>query len=97
MSYRHVAADGLIAAEQLPRPEVARPVLGRRERAVLIAWFRCETKSAAAQDLFVTVNTVKKHIERVREKYAAVGRPAPTQALLLIRAIQDGWIDIDIW
>ncbi|WP_263998901.1 hypothetical protein [Mycolicibacterium vanbaalenii] len=40
---------------------------------------------------------MKTHIERVRDKYEAVGRPAPTQALLLIRAIQDGWIDITYW
>ncbi|MCV7128346.1 LuxR family transcriptional regulator [Mycolicibacterium vanbaalenii PYR-1] len=74
-----------------------RPVIGIREREVLFAWFRCGTKAAAARELFVTINTVKTHIERVRDKYEAVGRPAPTQALLLIRAIQDGWIDITYW
>lgn len=73
------------------------PVLGRREIEVLRAWFRCDTKAAAARELFVTVNTVKTHIERAREKYAAAGRPAPTQALLVIRAIQDGWIDTEEW
>lgn len=72
-----------------------RPALGQREKEVLLTWFRCETKAGAARELFVTVNTVKKHIERVREKYNAAGRPAPTQALLLIRALQDGWFDID--
>ncbi len=74
---------------------VIRPVLGGREREVLVAWFLCETKSVAASELFVSVNTVKKHIERAREKYAAAGRPAPTQALLLIRGLQDGWIDLN--
>jgi DNA-binding CsgD family transcriptional regulator len=62
-----------------------------------LAWFRLDSKEAAAQALFVSVNTVKKHIERARAKYEAAGRPAHTQALLLIRAIQDGWLDIEEW
>jgi len=73
------------------------PILGPREREVLLAWFRLDSKEAAAQALFVSVNTVKKHIERARAKYEAAGRPAHTQALLLIRAIQDGWLDIEEW
>jgi len=73
------------------------PVLGAREREVLLAWFRLDSKEAAANALFVSVNTVKKHIERARAKYEAAGRPAPTQASLLIRAIQDGWLDIEEW
>lgn len=77
--------------------QLIRPTIGLREQEVLRAWFLCESKEAAARELFVSVNTVKKHIERVRAKYAAVGRPAPTQALLLIRAIQDGWIDVRLW
>lgn len=73
------------------------PAIGKREREILLAWFRHETKSEAARVMFVSVNTVKKHIERVRAKYADAGRPAPTQALLVIRAIEDGWLDIDSW
>ena len=72
-------------------------ILGAREREVLLAWFRLDSKESAARALFVSVNTVKKHIERARAKYEAAGRPAHTQALLLIRAIQDGWLDIDEW
>jgi len=80
-----------------PPADLIRPVLGQREKEVLRAWFCCDSKEAAARELFVSVNTVKKHIERVRAKYAAAGRPAPTQALLLIRAIQDGWMDVQPW
>lgn len=79
------------------REDTGRPRIGRREQEVLRAWFRCDSKSDAARELYLSVNTVKKHIERVRAKYAAVGRPAPTQAMLVIRAIQDGWLDVETW
>ena len=35
------------------------------------------------------------YIDRVRIKYANTGRPAPTKAALVARAIQDGLIDLD--
>lgn len=93
-----LVGSGYVPSDPVSAPaEVLRPVLGRREKEVLLAWFRCDSKEAAARELFVSVNTVKKHIERVRAKYAAAGRPAPTQALLLIRAIQDGWMDLETW
>jgi hypothetical protein len=34
-------------------------------------------------------------LSRIRAKYSAVGRTAPTKAALLARALQDGFIDID--
>jgi hypothetical protein len=38
---------------------------------------------------------VNTHFGRVRTKYAAIGRPAPTKAALIARALQDGLINID--
>jgi DNA-binding CsgD family transcriptional regulator len=73
----------------------ARPQLGHQELRVLLAWLRSDTKESAAEQLFITANTVKKHIERVRGKYAKVGRPATTKTALLVRAIQDGLIDLE--
>ena len=35
-------------------------------------------------------NTVRQYIDRARIKYARAGRPAPTKAALLARAIEDG-------
>lgn len=90
------SAAGVAGDSGAPRGPV-RPVLGQREMEVLRAWFRCDSKETAARELFVSVNTVKTHIERVRAKYADVGRPAPTQALLLVRAIQDGWVEVETW
>ena len=33
---------------------------------------------------------MRTHLQRVREKYVAVGRRAPTKPALIARAIQDG-------
>ena len=38
-------------------------------------------------------SAVKTNIDRIREKYARIGRPAPTKIDLRIRAIEDGLVD----
>jgi DNA-binding NarL/FixJ family response regulator len=73
----------------------ARPQLSRRERQVLIAWFQTDNKNAVAERLYIEPSTVATHLQRVRAKYAAVGRPAPTKAALVARAIQDEILSID--
>jgi DNA-binding NarL/FixJ family response regulator len=73
----------------------ARPQLSRREQQVLVAWFQTENKHAVARRLFIEPSTVATHLQRVRAKYAAVGRPAPTKAALVARAIQDGILSVD--
>jgi len=78
-----------------PSDPRVRPKLGMRERETLRAWLRFDSKQRVAQELFVSANTVKKHVERIRAKYAAVGRPANTKTALLIRAIEDGLIRLD--
>ncbi|MUL78637.1 LuxR C-terminal-related transcriptional regulator [Mycolicibacterium sp. CBMA 226] len=72
-----------------------RPVLAPREQEVLLAWFRTDSKELAAQQLFVAPSTVRTHLQRIRAKYAAAGRPAGTKAALVARAIQDRIINID--
>jgi DNA-binding CsgD family transcriptional regulator len=76
------------------RPVQKRPRLTPRQRETLLAWLRYGTKDAVAQHLFVTPSTVKTHIQRVRELYSGVGRPASSKVALFIRAVQDGVIDI---
>jgi DNA-binding NarL/FixJ family response regulator len=76
---------------QRPDPGPARPVLSARQREVLAAY-------AATSDLLPTVaralgvdeETVKTHLRRIRAKYAALGRPAPTRRDLYVRAVEDG-------
>ena len=74
---------------------MGRPHLSEREREVLIAWFQTENKELVGKRLFIEPSTVRTHLQRVRAKYAAVGRPAPTKAALIARAIQDGILSID--
>jgi DNA-binding NarL/FixJ family response regulator len=72
-----------------------RPQLAPREKEVLLAWFRTDSKDDVARRLSIAPATVRTHLERVRAKYAAAGRSAPTKAALVARAIQDGIISAD--
>lgn len=74
---------------------VGRPHLPDRETEVLISWFQTESKDMVAEKLQIAPSTVRTHLQRVRAKYAAVGRPAATKAALVARAIQDGIISVD--
>lgn len=73
---------------------VGRPNLTSRERQVLIAWVRTESKALVARQLDIGPPTVRTHLQRIRAKYAAVGRPAKTKAALVARAIQDGIVSV---
>ena len=73
----------------------SRPLLTRRESEVLLEWFHSESKDLVARKLGLSARTVSSYIDRVRIKYANTGRPAPTKAALVARAIQDGLIDLD--
>lgn len=84
-----------MAGAMLNDSTVGRPNLAKREKEVLIAWFRTESKELVAEQLGIAPTTVRTHLQRVRTKYAAVGRTATTKAALVARAIQDGIIDVD--
>lgn len=79
-----------LAAAPEPRPQ-----LSAREVEVLLAWILGETKGEVCRKLFIAPGTVNTHLARIREKYRAAGRPAPTKAALLARALQDGYLDLD--
>ena len=68
-----------------------------REVEVLVAWLHSESKEEAARRLYLGATTVNTHISRIRAKYTAVGRPAPSKAALFVRAIQDGYVDLADW
>lgn len=72
-----------------------RPAFTDREREVVLAWLVGTSKASIARHLYISPYTVKTHIERVRDKYDAVGRPANSKIALLLRAIEDGLIDVD--
>lgn len=74
---------------------IRRPDLSERETEVLLAWLLADTKREVTERLFLADSTVNTYIQRVRGKYDAVGRPARTKARLLVRALEDGLLDVD--
>jgi len=78
---------GAIASD--PR---TRARLSEQERTALLLWFQSMSKRSVAVRMGVQESTVRQYIQRARLKYAAVGRPAPTQSALLARAIEDGLV-----
>lgn len=67
--------------------------LTRRESEVLALYASGETAERVAEELFVSQATVIDHIRRIRAKYAAVDRAAPTKVDLFRRAVEDGLIE----
>jgi DNA-binding NarL/FixJ family response regulator len=67
--------------------------LSPREQEVLSLYASGLALKQVAFSLKVTVSTAKEHIDRVRTKYANIGRPAVNKTELLLRAIEDGLIE----
>jgi len=72
-----------------------RPHLSDQERNVLLEWFQTESKALVAKQLYLATGTIDTYLARIRTKYASVGRPAPSKAALVARAIQDGLVTPD--
>ncbi|MDG4790279.1 response regulator transcription factor [Micromonospora sp. WMMD1102] len=72
-----------------------RPVLSEKEREALLLWFQSMSKASVARRMNISEHTVKQYVDRARIKYARAGRPAPTKAALLARAIEDGLVRAD--
>ncbi|WP_232719386.1 helix-turn-helix transcriptional regulator [Gordonia metallireducens] len=95
----HRANSPMPAPETAVTAEVstgrAKPNLTSREVEVLRTWMLVDSKPAVAQELYISLGTVNTHLTRIRAKYAEIGRPAPTKASLVARAIQDGIMTLD--
>lgn len=76
-------------------PEFVEVHLSPREAEVLALYASGETAERVAELLFISRETVLDHIRRVRAKYAAADRPAPTKVDLFRRASEDGLISGD--
>ncbi|MBN9194679.1 MAG: helix-turn-helix domain-containing protein, partial [Microbacterium sp.] len=63
-----------------------------RETEVLRLYAGGQTADLVAAALFISRDTVNDHIRRIRAKYAAAGRPAPTKVDLFKRAVEDGLV-----
>jgi DNA-binding CsgD family transcriptional regulator len=74
-------------------PAPQRPSLSPRQRDVLVAYSSSnDLLPVVARSLGMDMETLKTHLRRLRVKYRAVGRPAPTRRDLYVRAVEDGLV-----
>ncbi len=76
-----------------PAAAAGRPALSRQELNALTLYASGLKLASVARRLGITENTAKGYLDRVREKYAAVGRDARTKIDLRRRAVEDGLLD----
>ncbi len=83
-----------IARDPAPKasPVQRVPQLGPNERRLLTRYAEGRTLAECAADMRIGVETARTHLERLRAKYVAAGRPAAGRAGLLLRAIEDGYL-----
>lgn len=70
-----------------------RPALSAQESRVVALYAAGHTIGEVAIRLGVREDTARKYLNRVKAKYAAVGRPARTKTALAREAHIDGWLD----
>lgn len=63
-------------------------------RRVLELYAAGESTAGVAKSMGLSSDTVSDYVGRIRAKYAAAGRAAPTRQHLVLRAIEDGWVPI---
>jgi DNA-binding NarL/FixJ family response regulator len=70
-----------------------RPDLSQQEMTAVRLYASGLTTEAVGRRMNVTQSTVKEYLDRVRAKYAAVGRAARTRTQLANEAMRDGFVD----
>lgn len=97
----HQAIDAVLEGGTWTSPDLAailaldpeRPELSEQETRALILYASGLKLQSVARQLGVKPTTAKEYIERVRAKYAAAGRPAPTKVHLHALAQEDGLLE----
>jgi DNA-binding NarL/FixJ family response regulator len=92
------AIQTVLAGEHWTSPELAavlaqdpkRPALSAQEERALVLYASGLKLDAVARRLGVAPSTAKQYIDRVREKYADLGRDARTKTELYAAAVADG-------
>lgn len=74
-------------------PDFNSAQLGPRERDVLSLYASGLPLKLVAVELGIAPSTVKEYLNRIRNKYIEVGRPARTKMELMRRAVEDGILD----
>ena len=86
---QQVISQEILAAIEGDQDYVA-AALGAREREVLSLYAAGREIPEVARALFITENSVKEYLKRIRAKYTNVARPAASKLDLFRRAIEDG-------
>ncbi|MDL9944913.1 response regulator transcription factor [Gordonia sp. ABSL11-1] len=75
-------------------PELEAVDLSPQLQRVLTLYASGETSAGVGAALGVTAETVNEYLKRIRQKYAAAGRPTRTKLDLFKRAVEDGWLPV---
>ena len=86
---RQVLSQEILAAIEGDTGYVA-AALGPREREVLSLYAAGLEIPQIARTLYITENSVKEYLKRIRAKYTQVDRPAASKLELFRRAVEDG-------
>jgi DNA-binding NarL/FixJ family response regulator len=85
----------LAAVPTAPGAPLTAPALSAQEERTLVLYVSGLKLVAVARRLGVRYDTAKGYLDRVRDKYAAAGRPARTKTELYRVALQDGRLGHD--
>lgn len=85
------ALAGILANDRSP----ARPDLSEREQRALVLYATGLTLSSVGRRMEISPHTAKRYIDRVRAKYAVLGRDVGTKTGLYRAAVDDGLIEDD--
>jgi two-component system nitrate/nitrite response regulator NarL len=69
-----------------------RPTLSAQEQRALSLYATGIPMKSVARRMYLSEETAKQYVGRVREKYARAGRAAPTKLDLYHRAVEDGYL-----
>jgi DNA-binding NarL/FixJ family response regulator len=81
-----------LALALLAEPAPSRPTLSPQELRTLQMYAGGMPLKSVARRLEISEGTVKSYVDRVRDKYRAIGRDAPTKVELYRRAVEDGYL-----
>lgn len=93
-AHGHLVATTDWAAAIDSDPDLQVVDLSPRQREVLTLYASGEKAARVATLTGLSPETVNDYLGRIRQKYAEVGRPAPTKTDLFKRAVEDGWLPI---
>jgi len=94
---REVAAGGSFVPDDVRamlerEGSLSRPGLSAQEHRALVLYSSNLPLKSVARRMGVSEQTAKSYLDRVRDKYAAVGIEARTKLALRQQAINDGWL-----